>query len=108
MSTRLVGYQPQYFPRLHYFARFLNCDLYTISDNLQYVRKHVYPKGDGTTYRGPSYQAHTAIKNPQGALLLDIPVKHLGKDEHQLMTEAQIDYSSPWREVHLKNIEHNY
>jgi hypothetical protein len=108
MSVRLVGYQPQYFPRLHYYARVLNCDLYTISDNLQYVRKHIYPKADGTTYRGPSYQAHTPIKNPQGVLLLDVPVKHLGKDEHQLMTEARIDYDSRWREDHLKNIEHNY
>ena len=108
MSTRLVGYQPQYFPRLHYYARFLNADIYTISDYLQYVRKHQYPRPDGTRFRGVSYQAHTPIKTAQGLHLLDIPVKHSGTDGLQLMTEAQIEYLSPWREQHIQNIEHHY
>lgn len=106
--TRLVGYQPQYFPRLHYFARILNSDIYTISDNLQYVRKHVYLKEDGTRERGVSYQAHTPIKTAQGIFMLDIPVFHGGTGGRQLLTEARIDNTAPWQEKHLKNIEHHY
>jgi hypothetical protein len=106
--VRLVGYQPQYFPRLHYFARILDTDIYTISDYLQYVRKHAYRNPDGTTHRGVSYQAHTPIRTAQGTLLLDVPVRKGGEEGRQLMTEAQIDYGSPWREAHLRTIEHSY
>ena len=104
---RLVGYQPQYFPRLHYFARVLDSDIFTISDYLQYVRHHVYEHG-AERERGPSYQAHTPLKNANGILMLDVPVKRGGEDGKQLITEALIDYSTPWHEKHLQNIEHHY
>lgn len=105
--TRLVGYQPQYFPRLHYFARVLDSDIFTISDYLQYVRHHVYEHGD-TRERGPSYQAHTPIKTGNGLLLLDVPVRRGGDSGKQLLTEAALDYAMPWNEKHLQNIEHHY
>lgn len=104
---RLVGYQPQYFPRLHYFARVLDSDIFTISDYLQYVRHHAYEHGDAKE-RGPSYQAHTPLKTGNGILLLDVPVRRGGEEGKQLLTEAQIDYSTPWHEKHLQNIEHHY
>lgn len=107
MATRLVGYQPQYFPRLHYFARILDSDIFTISDYLQYVRHHIYANGDERV-RAPSYQAHSPIKTGNGTLLLDVPVKRGGKEGKQLLTEAVLDYSTSWHEKHLQNIEHHY
>jgi len=107
MATRLVGYQPQYFPRLHYFARVLDSDIFTISDYLQYVRHHVYEHGEKKE-RGPSFQAHTPIKTGNGILLLDVPVKRGGEEGKQVLTEAAIDYATPWYEKHLQNIEHHY
>lgn len=104
---RLVGYQPQYFPRLHYFARVLDSDIFTISDYLQYVRHHVYEHGESRE-RGPSYQAHTPIKSGNGILLLDVPVRRGGEEGKQLLTDATLDYSTPWNEKHLQNIEHHY
>lgn len=104
---RLVGYQPQYFPRLHYFARVLDSDIFTISDYLQYVRHHVYEHGSERE-RGPSYQAHTPLKTGNGMLLLDVPVRRGGEEGKQLLTDAHIDYATPWNEKHLQNIEHHY
>lgn len=71
---RLVSYQPQYFPRLHYFARILDSDIFAIADYVQFVRTHVYEHG-GERERGPSYQAHTPIKTADGVLLIDVPTK---------------------------------
>ncbi|HYF12857.1 MAG TPA: WbqC family protein [Candidatus Paceibacterota bacterium] len=106
--TRLAGYQPQYFPRLHYFARILNADVFTISDYLQYVRKHAYAHKDGTTSRGVSYQAHTPIKTSQGPLLLDIPVKRGGENGRQMIHEAPIDYATTWQQKNLNSIYFHY
>ncbi|HWO07378.1 MAG TPA: WbqC family protein [Candidatus Paceibacterota bacterium] len=108
LSIRLTGYQPQYFPRLHYFARILDSDIFTISDYLQYVRKHTYPNPDGTTHRGVSYQAHTPIKTAQGAFMLDIPVKKGGEQGRQSLNEAEIDYASAWQQKNINSIHHNY
>ncbi len=108
LSVRLAGYQPQYFPRLHYFARVLNSDVFTISDYLQYVRKHSYLHADGTTSRGFSYQAHVPIKTGNGALVLDIPIKKGGVEGRQSLNEAQIDYSSDWQQKNLNNIHNHY
>ena len=107
-GVRLVGYQPQYFPRLHYYARILNTDIFKISDNLQYVRRHSYPTKDGTAYNGPSYQAHTPIKTSQGIHLLDMPVRHLGAQNARTMNTVELDYSDEWSKKHLRNIELSY
>ena len=71
---RYSGIQPQYFPRLHYFARILNADIFVSRDDAQFLRKHKYP--DGKTDK--SYQAHTPIKTPSGIYLLNVPTKHEG------------------------------
>ena len=105
MGTRLSGYQPQYFPRLHYFARMLDSDIFEISDYLQFVRKHAYRLPDGTNKRGKSYQAHTPIKLQSGVNLLSIPTH---RDGLLPINETRIDYSQNWVTKHLRNIEAGY
>ncbi|HWO07377.1 MAG TPA: WbqC family protein [Candidatus Paceibacterota bacterium] len=108
MSTRLVGYQPQYFPRLHYYARILNADIFKISDNLQYVRRHAYPSSDGTRHNGPSYQAHSPIKTSQGMYLLDVPTSHVLPQRERMMNTVSLDYSKEWPRKHIRILELNY
>jgi hypothetical protein len=107
-TRRLTSYQPQYFPRLHYFARIFNADIFTISDYLQYVRKHGFLQKDGSTKRGPSYQAHTVIKTENGPFLLDIPVKKGGIEGRQPLNKASIEYAIGWQQKHLSHIRQNY
>jgi len=101
---RLSGYQPQYFPRLHYFARILSSDIFEISDYVQFVKKHAYIK-DGNKKRGKSYQADTPIKSNAGLVYLTVPVS----DGDLLpINKTPIDYTHDWRRKHLKSIEMAY
>jgi len=103
---RLVSYQPQYFPRLHYFARILNADVFCIADNVQFVRKHAYHKADGSNPIGPSYQAHTPIKGANGLLMLDFPTKHSGNLN---INETPFGFAKPQeRTRHLRIIAEQY
>ncbi|MDO8510009.1 MAG: WbqC family protein [bacterium] len=95
---RISGYQPQYFPRLHYFARILDSDIFEISDHFQFVKAHKYPNGE----RGPSYQADTVVKLGNGPLVLPISVRHDGSNRTQI-NETGIAYESRWHEKHKKN-----
>lgn len=99
--TRYSGLQPQYFPRLHYFARILNADIYMAREEVQFVKKHKYPDGKN----GPSYQAHTPVKSQSGVFLLQLPIKHNGL---QSIKDTQISYDENWQERHLKTIKTNY
>ncbi len=105
---RLTSYQPQYFPRLHYFARMLDTDIFALSDYLQYVRKHSAKLPDGSSYRMFSHQAHMPIKSPQGLLMLDIPVHRGGAEGKQSIHEAEIDYATDWPQRHVGSIETYY
>ena len=98
---RYSGIQPQYFPRLHYFARILNADIFVSRDDAQFLRKHKYP--DGKTDK--SYQAHTPIKTPSGIYLLNVPTKHEGFIP---IYKTAISYNFTWAEDHLKTIQINY
>ncbi|HSW85807.1 MAG TPA: WbqC family protein [Candidatus Saccharimonadales bacterium] len=100
-QIRYTGTQPQYFPRLHYFNRILNADVFMLRDDAQYVRKHKYPGG----YNGPSYQSHTPIKAANGIQLLQIPTKH---DNHSSIAETQLNNNTDWPELHLKTIRLAY
>lgn len=102
---RLSGYQPQYFPRLHYFARALDSDIFEISDYLQFVKKHAFPMPDGTMKRGKSFQAHTPIKLHQGILYLTIPVRRM---RLLPLNRTPIDYTHAWRAKHLASIRSGY
>jgi hypothetical protein len=98
---RYSGIQPQYFPRLHYFARILNTDVFVSRDDCQFLRKHKYP--DGKT--GKSYQAHTPIKSPNGEFFLNVPTQHAGFSP---IYKTEIAYNFTWVEDHLKTIALNY
>jgi hypothetical protein len=94
---RYSGIQPQYFPRLHYFARMLNADLFMIRDEAQFVSKHKYP--DGSVDK--SFQAHTPVKSSAGMYLLSVPIKHNGR---QAIFQTEPFYSTAFPQDHLKNI----
>src|SRR3989344_4291083 len=98
---RYSGIQPQYFPRLHYFARALNTDLFVLRDEVQFVVRHKYPDGRN----GPSFQAHTPIKTSSGLFLLNIPTIHQGLVP---INQTQIAYNHAWVHKHLKTIRMAY
>jgi len=102
---RLSGYQPQYFPRLHYFARMLDSDIFTIADYLQYVRKHAFKHPDGTSHNGSSYQAHMPLKSNNDIIELGIPVQ---RERFQKIKDAKIDYATLWFLKHLNTIREHY
>lgn len=98
---RLSGYQPHYFPRLHYIQRALSSDIFEISDYLQFVKKHDFPLPDGTYKRGKSYQAHAVIKLQNGSHFLALP----SKDNMLPINKTPIDYSQKWVRNHLSSLE---
>lgn len=98
---RYSGLQPQYFPRLHYFARILNADIYVVRDDAQFVSRHKYPDGS----KGPSYQVHTPIKQPSGVSLLTVPIVHAGL---QPIKDTEVAYGDKWVKNHLTAIQNNY
>ena len=98
---RYTGIQPQYLPRLHYFARIFNSDIFMVRDDAQFLRKHKYP-GDRVD---KSYQAHTPIKQAHGIQLLSIPTVHAG---FLPICQTQISYNNNWTADHLKAIQLAY
>lgn len=100
-TVRYTGIQPQYFPRLHYFARILNTDVYAIRDDAQYVRKHKYPNGSV----GKSYQAHTPIKQSFGMQLISIPIVH---DGFIPLASTKIESNADWVKTHLRTLQIAY
>lgn len=102
---RLAGYQPQYFPRLHYFARILDADIFTISDHIQFVKSHAFPAVDGKHIRGKSYQADTPIKVSTGVHYLTVPITHQGLLP---INQTHISYSVDWVGNHLRSIALHY
>lgn len=102
---RLSGYQPQYFPRLHYFARMLESDIFRIIDYVQFVRAHLFLKPDGSRERGFSYQAHTPIKLSSGLFLLSVPTEHRGLTAINTTTPNS---ASDWVQKHIQTIRYAY
>ncbi|HCS78233.1 TPA: hypothetical protein DIV55_00650 [Patescibacteria group bacterium] len=101
---RLAGYQPHYFPRLHYLQRTLSSDVFEISDYLQFVRKHDFVLPNGSHQRGKSYQAHTPIKLVNGVFSLVVPTK----DNLSTIMETPVVYTPDWRQKHLASIRSGY
>ena len=94
---RYSGLQPQYFPRLHYFARILDADVFVFRDDAQFVRKHKYPNGS----TDKSYQAHTPIKQATGRQFLTVMTKHEG---FMPLAKTKISYDQKWADDHLKTL----
>lgn len=97
---RATIYQPQYFPRLHYFNRALDSDFFIILDNAQFIKSLLHRTESGKE-RHTSYQSATPIKNHFQLNLLNIPVRHNG---YFPINEAKIDYSQKWQTQHLASI----
>lgn len=103
---RLTGYQPQYFPRLHYIARVLDSDIFTISDHVQFVKSHKYPLSEGGYKRDKSFQADTLVKFSSGKAFLTVPVK---QDGLLPINETKIAYDAGrWIPVQMKSMKSNY
>lgn len=98
---RYTGIQPQYFPRLHYFARILNTDFFMVRDDVQFVKKHKYPGGRVDK----SYQVHTPIKTQKGRDFLCVPVSHQG---FGAINKTRIFYEVVWESDQLKAIRFAY
>lgn len=98
---RYSGIQPQYFPRLHYFARIMNADVFAVRDDAQFVRHHKYP--DGTN--GFSYQAHSPIKSSMGVYNLVIPIVHEGLTP---LFKTHTSDREKWVSSHVQTIKSIY
>src|SRR5690349_5274963 len=98
---RYTGYQPQYFPRLHYVARMMHTDVFFIRDDVQFVKNHTYPDGK----RGKSYQAHSPIKQPTGIYYLSVPIKRNGIFS---LANTAVSYDDNWTDIHLKTLRMAY
>jgi hypothetical protein len=98
---QLSDIQPQYFPRLHYFARMLSSDIFVLRDDVQFVRNHKYPDGK----RGVSFQAHTPVKAGDGVQMLALCVKKGGLAP---IRETEVAYDQPWMRKHINVLKNHY
>lgn len=100
---RVTIYQPQYFPRLHYFNRILDADVFVVLDSAQYTK--VLTHFDKGRKKHKSYQSHAPIKLPGGEYILSVPVKHKW---FLPINETQIEYNNGWVPEHLRTIQLAY
>lgn len=90
---RVVILQPGYLPWLGFFDQLKKADCFVIYDDVQYTRRD---------WRNRNY-----IKTPTGSHPLIVPVLNHGRT-HQLIKEAEIDYTQHWVNKHLKAILNSY
>lgn len=102
---RVTIYQPQYFPRLHYFNRILNSDVFVILDTAQYV-KNIVQEEKGSAVRVKSYQSDTPIKLATGSYCLTIPL--LSRQSYQSIKSTEISYKELWTKKHLFTLKNSY
>ncbi len=100
---RITFYQPQYWPRLHYFARALNSDVFVLSDSAQYTKKLVFQLPDGPK-RSSSHQVHAPIKLAIGSHNLSVPVVN----ELSPISATQVGYQVDWVTTHLNSLSSAY
>jgi hypothetical protein len=90
---RISIMQPTYLPWLGYFELIDNCDLFVLLDDVQFVKK--------------SWHQRNRVKTPNRELMLTVPVLTKGKFR-QLIKDACINNSLPWRNKHFVTINNNY
>lgn len=100
---RVSVYQPQYFPRLHYFNRILDSDVFVLLPSAQFVRKLKHRDDEPAQ---PSYQADTPVKLPDGRHLLTVPVRR--KPSYAPINKKAIDHEQDWQTKHLRSLHSGY
>lgn len=88
---RLSGQQPEYLPWLGFFDKLSKCDVFVITDSLQFKRHN--------------FQNRNRIKNRKGWQWLTVPVIH---NFPQTIKDVKIDNTVNWRRAHLDAIIQNY
>lgn len=88
-------HQPNYLPWLGYFYKMNRCDVFVYLDAVQFPR-------------GRSFANRNRIKTPNGAVYLNIPVKH-SHGSHGKLKYNEIEFAAEdWKEKHLKTVAMNY
>lgn len=90
---RLVAHQPEYIPYLGFFAKVSLCDLFLVSDQLQYAEK--------------DFQNRNYVKGRNGRTLLTVPITRGGRWERPIK-EVAVDNSQRWSKKHWLTVYHGY
>jgi WbqC-like protein family len=89
--VRVAIHQPQYMPWLGYLAKWAAADVFVVLDTVQYEKN--------------GWQNRNRIKTASGPRWLTVPVRaRLSTPIHAV----EVDTVQPWRERHLRAIEHAY
>jgi hypothetical protein len=89
----VVIHQPDFLPWLGFFHRWKRSDLYVVLDDVQFLRR--------------GWHHRDKIKTAAGIQWLTVPVLKKGR-YRQVIRDVAIDYSTGWRDKHLKTLETNY
>ncbi|MBI4851641.1 MAG: WbqC family protein [Acidobacteria bacterium] len=90
---RVVILQPGYLPWLGFFDQLRRADCFVIYDDVQYTRR--------------DWRNRNRIKTKSGEIYLTVPIINRGRF-HQLIKDAEIDYSQNWTYKHLTTISTSY
>jgi hypothetical protein len=91
MSQSVVVYQPCYYPKLHYFARIDDADVFVVFDDVEFSRRS---------------RQHRCEIDFGSKRWLTIPVKH--DRDGTLIKDARIDNSARWHTEHVETLVHKY
>ena len=92
---KVVILQPSYIPWRGYFDQIFRADLFIFYDDVQYDKR--------------GWRNRNQIKTPKGKQWLTIPVRsHGAQTENIPIHQIPIVWDTPWRENHLKALQHAY
>lgn len=88
------GHQPNYLPWLGFFDKMLQCDVFTIEDNVQFEMQ--------------GFQNRNRVKTSDQVKWLTVPIEHFGKP--MLLSEVMIANKAEkeWAKRHWLTLKHNY
>jgi len=91
MKKTVVIHQPDFIPYIGFFHRLLDCDLFVILDDVQFLRRGWHHRDKIKTPQGEKWLTLGLIKSPQETKINEILLKDDG-----------------WKEKHLDFIKNNY